>query len=129
MCIRDSSNSVENKQTAPKNTQIQFCHVKQAEYTDNSLKVISRKKVIVTENEPKEKKRGPNKFLLGYENAPEDLSSEIVINNCNMHAYLESVTHVACIKCMSKFYFKTPILSQDTVNRLFGTSGDHTKRK
>ena len=78
------SNSVEDKKkTAPKNTYIQFCHVEQALYTNNSLKVISRKKVIVTNNEPKEKKHDLNKLLLGYENAPEDLSSDIVINNCN----------------------------------------------
>ena len=78
------SNSVEDKkQTSPKNTRIQFCHVEQAEYTNNSLNVISRKKVIVTNNEPNEKKHDPNKLLLGYENAPEDLSSDIVNNNCN----------------------------------------------
>ena len=78
------SNSVEDKkQTAPKNTHIQFCHVEQAQYTNNNLNVINRKKVIVTNNEPKEKKHDPNKLLLGYENAPEDLSSDIVINNCN----------------------------------------------
>ena len=45
--------------------------------------VMNRKKVIVTNNEPKEKKHDPNKLLLGYENAPGDLSSDIVINNCN----------------------------------------------
>ena len=117
------SYSVENKQTVPKHTQIQFCDVEQAEYTDNSIKEICRKKVIVTNNEPKEKKHDPNKFLLGYENAPEDLSSDIVVNNCNTACIFRECDICGLHKRMTKFCLKTPILSQDTVNRLFGTSG------